>query len=428
MCRQGNGKYTRRQWLTLYVLGSVHLGSAVCISLQAPFYPVEAESKGASSSIYGLVFGVFELVAFLSSPIFGKYLNTLGVKFTLNIGIVTAAICCILFGLLDLVYYLPAFVGLSFSVRIIESLGAAAALTAAFAITAAVFPDTVGTTFATLEVFYGVGYIIGPTIGGFLYSWGGFKMPFIVTGTFLLMVGVMMYFILPDLDKGGPKHKVKLIEVLKIPSVLLNVFSITTASSTMGYYAAILEPHLRDFSLTPIQIGLIFVISGGTYAVTAPLIGYFCDNGFKPKHVSAIGNFLVILGCCLIGPAPFLPSPTTYGLISGLWSSSFSLGAFVGPSIAGVLLDWVGFRDGTIYILITQTIMLLAVLIFIWYDKYPRHKKKVTNQELYLRNGSCHSQALICNGTEGKIIERIPCQSYGAVHTTPSVIMVDVNA
>lgn len=40
---------------------------------------------------------------------------------------------------------------------------------------------------------------------------------------------------------------------------------------------------------------------------------------------------------------------STYGMVSGLWASFFSLGAFVGPSVAGVLYDAVGFRSGTLF-------------------------------------------------------------------------------
>lgn len=35
----------------------------------------QAERKGVSASEYGLVFGIFELVSFLSSPILGKYVS-----------------------------------------------------------------------------------------------------------------------------------------------------------------------------------------------------------------------------------------------------------------------------------------------------------------------------------------------------------------
>ena len=44
--------------------------------LQAPFYPAEAEKKGASATQYGLVFGIFELVVFLVSHLIYSTLNT----------------------------------------------------------------------------------------------------------------------------------------------------------------------------------------------------------------------------------------------------------------------------------------------------------------------------------------------------------------
>lgn len=55
-------------------------------------------------------------------------------------------------------------------IRIVEALGNAAFLTASFAIIAKEFPDNVATTFASLETFFGLGLIVGPTVGGALYQ------------------------------------------------------------------------------------------------------------------------------------------------------------------------------------------------------------------------------------------------------------------
>lgn len=41
----------------------------------------------------------------------------------------------------------------------------------------------------------------------------------------------------------------------------------------------------------------------------------------------------------------------TYGLISGLWTSTFALGAFIGPSVSGFLYDHVGFRNAVIFVI-----------------------------------------------------------------------------
>lgn len=58
----------------------------------------QAEKKGATATEYGLVFGVFELVVFIISPVYGKYLNRIGPKVLFNAGIFTTGTCAILFG------------------------------------------------------------------------------------------------------------------------------------------------------------------------------------------------------------------------------------------------------------------------------------------------------------------------------------------
>ncbi|XP_067014314.2 MFS-type transporter SLC18B1 [Anabrus simplex] len=407
-------KFTRRELVTLLVLGSVHFASSICISLQAPFYPKEAELKGASATEYGLVFGSFELASFISSPIFGKYMNCIGAKFLLNTGIFVAAICSILFGLLDLVTSHVEFISLSFLLRIIEAVGSSAAITAAFSITATVFPDSVATTFATLEVFYGLGYIVGPTIGGLLFTAGGFILPFMVMGSVLMLDSVFIYFALPTLNDGSNRLRARgqLMQILRVPAVLLDSFSIMATAISMGFYSATLEPHLRDFNLSPVLIGIIFVISGGTYAVTAPLVGRLCDTRVYPKKLIMVGSMFIITSYLMVGPIPFFDLDrklslciigliihglglgcilvpcfidairssvaagfgddiTTYGMISGLWASSFALGDFIGPSVAGVLYDVVGFRIGTLFVIGVHIIVFISVLTFVCVEKRP---------------------------------------------------------
>ena len=151
--------------------------------------------------IKGFVFGCYELTVFLTSPIFGKYVRVplfcqpfflsyfkiiwnsylyifvyskipyLIPKFLLNGGLFVTGFCSILFGyifslidiftlkfklyaafvfsVLDHINDTSTFIGLSFAVRIVEALGNAAFLTAAFAIIAAEFPDSIATTFVS---------------------------------------------------------------------------------------------------------------------------------------------------------------------------------------------------------------------------------------------------------------------------------------
>lgn len=402
------GQFTKRQWLTLIVISIADFANAICVSLQAPFYPQEAEKKGASATEYGLVFGVFELVVFIISPIYGQKLDRIGPKLLFNGGILTTGTSAIFFGLLDRVEGHYPFIILSFTIRIIEAVGNAAFLTASFAIIAKEFPENVATTFASLETFFGLGLIVGPTVGGALFQIGGFITPFVVLGSALFLAAVMTAFVLPvhENNEEVTHHNGGFSAVLKIPGVMVATASIIATSMSIGFLQATLEPHLRVFNLGPVVVGLMFVVNGGTYALTAPAWGWFCDKHIDPKIATVIGCTLVIIGFCLIGPAPFIPytktfwmtavglvchglglaaqlvasftdalrtsisygfpnNLETYGLISGLWTSSFALGAFIGPSVAGILLDSIGFQYASMFIVALHLMVGTIAAIFL---------------------------------------------------------------
>ena len=94
-----------------------YIGWGLLLSLQPPFYPLEAELKGATPSQYGFVFGIANLAAFIFSTIFGKYGARLGAKLVYNIGAFTQAFIGISFGFLKYVQNVPTFLGLSYLLR-----------------------------------------------------------------------------------------------------------------------------------------------------------------------------------------------------------------------------------------------------------------------------------------------------------------------
>lgn len=89
---------------------------------------------------------------------------------------------------------------------------------------------------------------------------------------------------------------------------MVTSLSIISTSASIGFLTAVLEPHLRQFGLSPILLGLVFVINGGLYAITAPIWGWSVDHQFlKPKVASLTGNVLIVIAFCLIGPVSFIP-------------------------------------------------------------------------------------------------------------------------
>lgn len=85
--------------------------------------------------------------------------------------------------------------------------------------------------------------------------------------------------------------KLDYMKILRMPGILLDASSIIATSMSIGFLQATLEPHLRKFDLSAIVLGLMFVLNGGTYALTTPLWGWFCDRHSTPK----VSIFIILL-------------------------------------------------------------------------------------------------------------------------------------
>jgi len=407
--------WNKEQWKVMMTLVMTHLSNGMCVALQAPFYPAEAEKKGASATSYGLVFGIFELTVFLVSPFMGKFLPRIGVGSAFNGGITITGLMCIAFGFLDRVSGGDVFIGLSLANRIVAGVGNSAFLSASFTLVAQVFPNTVSTIFGVVEMAFGVGMIIGPTVGGVLYQLGGFEVPFAVLGGVLLCQAAVSSLTLPRLKMNTSDTNqtggLGAMEAFKIPSVVLATFSVFSASISVGALQATLERHLVNFDLSTMHVGMIFMLYGGAYALLNPLWGWMADK-VSSKLVIMVGSFLLSLGFLLVGPVPgmgidpsyslcivsvilaglglgaqlvasfseamnsalsrgFPDNLTTYAMVSSIWTSAFALGAFVGPTAAGALCDFVGFRWSTLFTLSWNSLVCLAAfisLVAMWID------------------------------------------------------------
>jgi MFS family permease len=85
--------------------------------LQAPFYPIEAEAKGANSAQYGVVFGIIHLAMFLAGPLFGRFMPRLGVRSVFVFGVLGTAVCSCAFGLLTFLPTMWSFLDCSYALR-----------------------------------------------------------------------------------------------------------------------------------------------------------------------------------------------------------------------------------------------------------------------------------------------------------------------
>ncbi|XP_061173557.1 MFS-type transporter SLC18B1-like [Saccostrea echinata] len=280
------------------------------------------------------------------------------------------------------------YIVMCFLCRTIEGIGCSLFVTASFAIIATVFPDHVATVFGVLETFSGLGLIVGPAVGGALYQLGGFGLPFFVVGSIAVLNGVLGYFLLGHID-DSPRPKTKsILHLLKNPYTWVIALTISAGSFSLGFLDPTLALHvekLPELNGKTALIGLMFLISGGVYSFTAPLWGYLTDKKGIVKTMIVLGGLVGAVGYLLMGPTPLIEQlpfelwsiilslalmglgigcaiiPTfrglidsakelgmeenmdTHGMVSGLFNSCFSLGAFMGPTVGGVLVEEFGF-------------------------------------------------------------------------------------
>ncbi|KAG8582734.1 hypothetical protein GDO81_008184 [Engystomops pustulosus] len=420
----GSRKLSRNQVLTLISTASLNLSSMICYSILGPFFPQEAVKKGVSNTMVGFIFGCFALFNFLSSLIFGKYIVQIGAKFMFVAGLALSGVATVLFGLLDKAPDGTVFIVMCFLVRSVDAVGFGASITASFSILAKAFPNNIATAMGCLEIFTGLGLVLGPPIGGILYQTFGYEIPFIAIGCFVLLMIPLNIFVLPEYDSLPGKDS--FWTLVKLPKIMLMSFIIFSLSACLGF----LDPTMSLFVIETFQlkvgyVGLVFLGLALSYSLSSPLLGLISDKLPElRKWLLIFGSLGTAMCFFMLGPAPifhiesklwlfilvlvldgfciglcgipvypemlsaayengFEEGLSTLGLISGLFSAMWSTGSFVGPTFGGFLSEKINFK----WAAACQGLLPLVafVLSIIFYSCEARGKKSSSSLEA---NGS----------------------------------------
>ncbi|KAK2182164.1 hypothetical protein NP493_364g01085 [Ridgeia piscesae] len=336
-------------------------------SIPAPFFPEEATRRGLTATETGLVFGVFCLTLCVASPVFGKIMPSVGVRWLALVGQFVVGLSTIVFGLLHYIPLTdgsPVFLSCCLLTRIVLAVACAAINTAYFAIAAETFSDNQAVVFvssvfvfassavvfvssvfvfvssavvfvssvfvfvssvfvfvSSVFVFVssvfvftacGVSFMIGPGIGGLIYevvNVGGFVMPFVAVGVLLLVIMPSAVYVLPrQLSQESPSEVADLTvgSLLRVPTIFITLLATCVSSMQWVLLDPTLEPHLRQFKLNSGDIGAIFLLLSATYAISSPICGSIADRMDNSCPLLIIGFFTTGIGMLLLGPSPEL--------------------------------------------------------------------------------------------------------------------------
>ena len=317
-------------FLCLFFIG------AALFSVPAPFFPTRALEKGMSQTIAGFVLGSMQLVQFVAAVIFGNFnfnfpfqtnstfilfkikamtMFHFGLKFMLCYGIIWAAVCSVLFGVLDLGPNDASYIVLCFLIRLFQGIGVSAYYISCSTMAAVLFSENYAFTVGILQTCYSLGCLIGPSIGGALYAAGGYITPFVVMGVLLLIFAPIIAIAIPSdvvsSDEAEKSHEspVGVFRVMLCPSLLCLFYTMIVGTMTTVFTETTMGVRLAYFNVTdPLLVGVVYLSSSGAYGITAPIAGRITDKYDAGWAVMFIGTWMSIIGYLVIGPSPMFGS------------------------------------------------------------------------------------------------------------------------
>ncbi|RMG22797.1 MAG: MFS transporter [Bacteroidetes bacterium] len=396
MARQRNASLT---FIFITILIDV-IGLGIII----PVLPSLIESltgEGLSkASMYGgwLIFA-YALMQFLFAPVLGELSDQYGRRPVLLIALLGLGI--------DYLFHAWApTLGWLFVGRIIAGISGASFTVATAYIADISEPEKKAQNFGLVGAAFGLGFIIGPVIGGLFSQWG-IRLPFLVAAGLSLLNFLYGFFFIPE---SLPKDRRRsfewkransigsLMHLKKYPMVLGLIFSFFFAyiaahsvQSTWSYYTMFRfewDETMVGYSLGVVG-ALVAVVQGGLIRLIVPKIGErnAVIAGFILWATGLLGfafafegwmMFVILIPYCLGGIA----SPTVQGIISnqvppneqgelqGALTSLISITSIVGPLLMTNLFYFFSREDAPFFFpgapfMMGALLILLGLLIAI---------------------------------------------------------------
>jgi DHA1 family tetracycline resistance protein-like MFS transporter len=336
-----------------------------------PILPLYSQHFHANPWQIGLLFGSFSMMQLIAAPILGRWSDRVGRRPVLLLSILGTSLSFLILGLANTLWML--FLG-----RLIDGASGGNISTAQAYIADVTPPEKRSSAMGLIGAAFGLGFIIGPAIGGLLGHYS-YQLPFFVAAGLALINTLAIFFCLPEslteerrklhsasglsLAQSWKTAKESRLGTLMLCTLLNTIaFSLVTALFTL-FTANRLHWSVRDNGLLFAYIGVIgIIVQGGLLRRLVPRTGerpliiigciaLLLSMALLPVGASlslvvlastlmAIGNGFVTP--LLSGLASKSTRAESQGAIMGLMQSISSLGRMIGPAIGGFMMnyDW----------------------------------------------------------------------------------------
>jgi DHA1 family tetracycline resistance protein-like MFS transporter len=342
-----------------------------------PLLPYIAEKYSANPFQIGMLTATYSFFQLIASPILGRLSDRYGRKKLLIISQLGSAVGYLILGISG---NLP----LLFLSRIIDGITGGNISIAQAYIADVTTKENRARGMGMIGAAFGLGFIFGPAIGGFLSKFSYSAPAYFATAVSLLTVLTTALFLKETVDEKkaivSPKTKLNLEEFKRVLSIypigilIITFFIVNLASSVQqGNFALWTQ---KTFNYGPAENGWLFAYIG-ILAVLVQLRALpFLTKRFNEKTILYISLIFLFVGLVLIPLIPtrnflyvslfFLPfgfglsNPTIQALASenvpkeeyggtlGFLQSAGSFGRIIGPIIGGIIFEFFG-KDNAFY-------------------------------------------------------------------------------
>jgi MFS family permease len=362
-------------------------------TLVVPFLPGRAQSLGASPAVTGALFASYAAGLLLATAPAGWLADRIGARHTLLGGLGALAASTLVFSFAPGLPFL-------FAARAAQGISGAVTWTAGLALIAQLYrPAELPRIFGAIFTVTAVGMLIGPTLGGELFTLGGFQAPFLVAVALVFLDGLGRVLFIPGGDAliATPPAAGIVRALLKSPGFVLGLLATFAGAAVFASLDPNLAPLLGSrFGLSVVAIGLCFgalvlaftvvqwpvaraarrlgarrLIVGGLLLSSCAFAIVGASGAFPMTFVALL--FLAVALACVLAPSLELLTEfgqkeiagaggSAYGLIYALYNLSYAGGMLVGPLASGAAIAWAGSTRG--FLLVSLVPFVFSVLCF----------------------------------------------------------------
>ncbi|NBT26625.1 MAG: MFS transporter [Actinobacteria bacterium] len=343
-----------------WVIWSTVALDMVGFGIVAPILGRYADRFGASGLQVGLLFASFSLAQMICAPMLGRLSDRVGRKPVIIVSLIGTAVGSFVTGIAGALWVL--FVG-----RIIDGASGASIAVAQSAVVDLGKPEQRARMLGLLGMAFGVGFVVGPALGG-LAALGGPHVPFFVASGLAAANAIAAVIRLPETSTTvrqprSPSRRVRQVNrfiVIGFFSALpfagfeatFSLFGGARFDLTEGSTAAVFFAIGLAMSLVQgMLIGPLTKRFGSTRLLQSGLVLVACGLGVL-GGASVWVVLFVALALIVIGSGVSNPSLTTLvansapadqrGEVLGFQQSAGALARVIGPPLAGLSFDRVG--------------------------------------------------------------------------------------